>query len=549
MSERDDEAFRLLLTGEQPAVPAATSDAAPAHAETPATAGAAPVDSPPTATNPVQLWRVGSAIDTMIARSPRWLLVGGRWLGAAGVLAVAAATRLTGLAHPGELVFDETYYVKDAWALWNLGYESQWPSDADEQWAAGRTDGWTGMASFAVHPPLGKWLIGLGLALAGPEDPASWRIATALTGIALVALVMVGAWLLTRSGPITTITGYLLAIDGNGIVMSRVGLLDGFLALFALSAFICILLDRARTARTGARWWRPWLLAAGIALGAAVAVKWSGIWFVAAFGLFSVFADPTIRGRLLELAKLAGVNLVLLLPIAAVTYALTWWGWFASEDGYQRGWAESGTNAWSGFWAWVPLPVQSWAHLHEMTYGYHVGESTEHAYMAPAWTWLALIRPTSMWYQGSSFGELDCASVTCGASILDIPNPLIWWAAVAAIVYCIVRVIRYREWQVAAVLTAFAAGYLPWLAFPERTVYQFYTIAFQAFMLLALALAIRAVLGTADDERSRRVTGIVTVAVALVIVTAVSAYFWPVWTGMQTSFEFLASHWWLPGWR
>src|SRR5690606_24136035 len=115
-----------------------------------------------------------------------------------GVMGVAAATRLVGLGHPGELVFDETYYVKDAWSLWHLGYESQWPSDADEQWAAGRTNGWTGIASFAVHPPLGKWLIGLGLALARPEDPASWRIATALTGIALVALVMVGAWLLTK---------------------------------------------------------------------------------------------------------------------------------------------------------------------------------------------------------------------------------------------------------------------------------------------------------------------------------------------------------------
>src|SRR5690606_28354110 len=131
-------------------------------------------------------------------------------------------------------------------------------------------------------------------------DPASWRIATALAGIALVALVMLAAWLLTRSGPITTISGYLLAIDGNGIVMSRVGLLDVFLALFALSAFICILLDRTRTARPGALWWRPWLLLAGIALGAAVAVKWSGLWFVAAFGLFSVLADPAIRRGVLE---------------------------------------------------------------------------------------------------------------------------------------------------------------------------------------------------------------------------------------------------------
>ena len=39
------------------------------------------------------------------------------------VVAVAAATRLVGLAYPHELVFDETYYVKDAWTLMHLGYE------------------------------------------------------------------------------------------------------------------------------------------------------------------------------------------------------------------------------------------------------------------------------------------------------------------------------------------------------------------------------------------------------------------------------------------
>jgi len=537
MAEQGDDDFRRLLTGELPRLDGTVD----------ATGG--PTIEAPAATGPTRMWRVGSTIDMLIARSPRWLIVGDRWAGVVGVLGVAAATRLVGLAHPGELVFDETYYVKDAWALWNLGYESQWQSDADEQWAEGRTSAWTGIASFAVHPPLGKWLIGLGLAAAGPADPMSWRIATALAGIVLVALVMLAAWLLTRSGPITTVTGFLLAIDGNGIVMSRVGLLDGFLAVFALAAFICILLDRSRTARTGALWWRPWLLLAGALLGAAVAVKWSGIWFVAALGLFSVLADPAIRRGVLEFVRRAGVNLLLLLPIAGAVYTATWSAWFAGEDGYQRQWADTGTNAWTGAFAWVPHAIQSWVHLHEITYGYHVSESSPHDYMAPAWTWLALVRPTSMWYQGSSLGELGCQSASCGASILDIPNPLIWWAAVAGLVYCIVRLIRRREWQVAAVLTAFAAGYLPWLLFPERTVYQFYTIAFEPFLLLALALAIRAVLGTAADERSRRVTGIATVGVGLVIVTAVSVYFWPVWTGLQADYVFIASHWWLPGWR
>ena len=49
------------------------------------------------------------------------------------------------------------------------------------------------------------------------------------------------------------------------------------------------------------------------------------------------------------------------------------------------------------------------------------------------------------------------------------------------------RLVRRREWQVGAVLVGIAAGYLPWLAFSGRTVFQFYTIAFEPYLLLGLA--------------------------------------------------------------
>ena len=85
--------------------------------------------------------------------------------------------------------------------------------------------------------------------------------------------------------------------------MSRVALLDNWVMLFALLGFWFVLLDRgrhARRARATARrrrrggrrdrhcgpgdLGRPWVIAAGVAFGAACAVKWSGLWFLAAFG-------------------------------------------------------------------------------------------------------------------------------------------------------------------------------------------------------------------------------------------------------------------------
>jgi len=41
----------------------------------------------------------------------------------------------------------------------------------------------------------------------------------------------------------------------------------------------------------------------------------------------------------------------------------------------------------------------------------------------------------------------------------------------------------------------------------------------------------------------------VTVAAFLVLATAISAFFWPVWTGQPLTPWEMATRWWLPSWR
>ena len=40
---------------------------------------------------------------------------------------LAFLIRLHNLGYPNKLVFDETYYAKDAWSLLKFGYERNWP--------------------------------------------------------------------------------------------------------------------------------------------------------------------------------------------------------------------------------------------------------------------------------------------------------------------------------------------------------------------------------------------------------------------------------------
>lgn len=505
--------------------------------------------------------------DLMLER--RWRRLW-HWGVPAVVLVVASVTRLWNLGAPRALVFDETFYVKDAWTLWNLGYEAQWSAEADTLFAAGNTDIFTTDPSFVVHPPLGKWLIALGMAAFGPENPVGWRISTAVVGILAVVLIMLIAKRLLGSTLLAGIAGGLMAIDGNAIVMSRVALLDNFVMFFVLLGFGALLLDREwsihrLTAKVRERpdstWgpvllWRPWLFAMGLALGLAAAVKWNGLYFLAFFALYSVLSDALLRRRLGvpfwlsgALLKQAPVSFVLSVPIALVAYLSTWVRWFQTEGGYYRQWATEPGNAWTGLFDWVPLAVQSFVHFEQSVYNYHVGEMRPHSYQANPLTWLLMVRPTSMYYSGSEYGQNGCLADTCGISITGIANPLIWWAATAACLYLVYRLVREREWKVGVILLGLGAGYLPWLMYLGRTVFQFYTIAFEPFMILGLTFVIGLLVGQRDDPAWLRVRGFGIVGVFLVACAALSVYFWPLWAGIQLDYASLASHWWLPTWR
>ncbi len=525
---------------------------------------------------PVVVESTGSRLDdwwsrmlSTPARRRAW-----EWGGPAAVTALAAGLRLWNLGHPHELVFDETFYVKDAWTLLGLGYEAQWGMDPDTAFEAGQVDGYTDRPAYVVHPPLGKWVIALGLAAFGAESSVGWRIGTAVVGILLVLLVMLVAKRLFRSTLLAVIAGGLIAIDGNAIVMSRVAILDGILALFLLLGFGAVLLDRehsrtrlalwlaqreaaGRSTDWGpALWWRPWLIAAGVAFGLAAAVKWNALYYLAAFALYTLVVDALARRRAGigfwasgTALKQAPVSFLLTVPVAVIAYLATWTGWFVTDGGYNRDWAEQPGNAWTGPLAWVPLPLQSLWQFEIGVYNYHVGENNPHGWQAHPLTWLLLVRPTMMYYRGTDFGVDGCGSTRCAEVIHDLANPIVWWASVVALLYLVYRLIRYREWQVGIIVLGFAAGYLPWLMYLNRTVFQFYTIAFQPYLILALTFALGVILGKPSDPTWRRVGGIRLVAVFLILVVCVSAFFYPLWTAMQVPAEFVQLHYWLPTWR
>ncbi|MBG6108310.1 dolichyl-phosphate-mannose--protein mannosyltransferase [Frigoribacterium sp. CG_9.8] len=496
------------------------------------------------------------------------------WGGPIAVTLLAAVLRLVRLGDPRSLVFDETFYVKDAWTLLNLGYEGSWPDNADRAFNAGDVSAFTTSGSYVAHPPLGKWMIALGLRVFGAQDTVGWRISTAIVGILAVFLLVIIARALFHSTLLATIAGGLFAIDGHAIVMSRTALLDNFVMIFTLLGFGAILLDRsqsatrlslwlARRADAGrgidwgpAIWWRPWLLSAGILFGAASAVKWSGLYFLAAFAVYSLVVDALARRAAGipffitgTIVKQGPITFLLTIPLALATYLASWTGWFVTKGGYFRNFADTPGNAATGVFSWVPHSVQSFFHYQSSVYDFNVNENSAHPYSANPFGWLFLLRPTAFYYVGQPEGQGGCSYASCAQYVTSIANPILWWAATAALFYLVYRLVRYREWRVGLILMGMVAGYLPWLLYSNRTIFQFYAIIFEPYLILGLVFVIGLILGRPDDSTYRRTRGMALVAVFLFFVVLLSAFFYPVWTGMQVPELFARLHYWLPGWR
>lgn len=492
------------------------------------------------------------------------------------VFFLAGLMRFVNLADPNAIVFDETYYAKDGYSLLHFGYERNWSEGANASFVEGNPSGILETPEYVVHPPVGKWMIAFGMLLFGDNNPFGWRFAAALTGTLSVGLVMLAGWLLFRSVTVATLAGLFLAIDGLHLVQSRFALLDIFLMFWLLATFTALLLDRYAARRRlavkiaahaaahdgaptdsymrygpvlGFRYWR---LLAGICAGLAVGVKWNALFFIAIFGLLTVFWDANAR-RIAGIKRwyLAGflrdgvLAFCSLIGTGLLTYLLTWSGWFASDSAYHRNWAAEHPG--EGL-LWLPAPLRSLWEYHVSAYTFHSGLDSPHTYQSSAAEWLILGRPTSYYYESLEAGVNGCAAESCSQAVLNIGNPLIWWSFILVAVFSLFALLVRRDWRFGALTAVFAVGYLPWFAYPERTMFFFYALSFEPYLVLMLAGVLGLALGRRGDSLRRKRAGLLTVGLFTVFALLVSIYFWPIWTAETVPYDQWRQRMWFDAW-
>ncbi|MFI6700112.1 dolichyl-phosphate-mannose--protein mannosyltransferase [Streptomyces sp. NPDC050509] len=522
-----------------------------------------------------RLWAVLGVPAPLTARLVRW----SAWGGPALVALVAGVLRFWNLGNPKAVIFDETYYAKDAWALINQGYEGSWPKDVDTSILKDPssvpvpTD-----PGYVVHPPVGKWVIGLGEQMFG-FTPFGWRFMVAVLGtLSVLMLCRIGRRLF-RSTFLGCLAGALLAVDGLHFVMSRTALLDLVLMFFVLAAFGALLIDRDRSrARLAAALpvdeeegvlrpdasvaeglrlgWRPWRIAAGVLLGLAFATKWNGLYILAAFAVMAVLWDVgarrtagAVRPYLAVLKRDIVPAFFSTVPVAIATYVASWTGWIVTDKGYFRDWATTAGKG--GSFTWLPDWVRSLWHYEYEVYQFHINLTSGHTYQSNPWSWIVLGRPVSYFYEDPAAGQDGCPASTagkCAREVLAIGTPMLWWAGAFALLYVLWRWFFRRDWRAGAIACAVAVGWGPWLLYQERTIFLFYAVVFVPYLCLAVAMMIGAILGPQGSDERRRTVGAVGAGVLVLLIVWNFIYFWPLYTGTAIPLDSWRNRMWLDTW-
>jgi len=333
-----------------------------------------------------------------------------------------------------------------------------------------------------THPPLGKWIMSLGILIFG-MCPFGWRFMGTLFGVLMLPIMYMLARKLTDKTWLSGIFTVLFALDFMHFTQTRIATIDVYVTLFIMLEYYFMLkYYRMSFYDTPFRKTLIPLLLSGICMGLGCAAKWTGVY--AGVGLAVVFFAVLFR-RYMEYKRAmctpkestAGIShsfiidnfrlyimktisfcLVAFVAIPLVIYTLSYIPvYYGNGEGL------------------VAKMIAS----QELMFNYHahsVLDST-HPYSSTWAQWPTMARP--MLYYVESVGD------GVSEAISAFGNPLIWWVGIPAFGYMIYLVFKKRD-RIAFFLAIGAlAQYIPWTLVERCTfIYHYFpTVPFLVMMI------------------------------------------------------------------
>lgn len=369
------------------------------------------------------------------------------------------------------------------------------------------------------HPPLGKEILSLGIALFG-ITPFGWRCMGALFGVAMLPLMWDLLRRMFRDDRVALCGTALLAFDFMHLTQTRIATIDSFATLFILLMYLFLY-------RYFTEGKLRHLAACGVTFGIGAATKWTCLYAGAGLGVLWVLhwvfsgvqahRDGDGRRYVRRLLGNIGFCLVFFVLVPGMIYYASYYPYGAARGLHGAG------MYFTREYAAIVLENQ------RFMFTYHAGLVATHPYASRWWQWLLDLRPI-LYYLSYGDGTVS----TIGAFV----NPLLCWGGLLALPMLVYHAAK-RERTALFLLVGYLAQVLPWV-FISRLTFEYHYFAATLFLVLALGYVF-------DRLRQRGSFGIVYVFTAAS--GALFALFYPVLTGVTISRSYA---WnvlkWLPDW-
>lgn len=388
-----------------------------------------------------------------------------------------------------------------------------------------------------THPPLGKYLISLGIRLFG-MNPFGWRCVGTFFGVLMLPALYYLIKKLLGSTWLCALGTLLFAFDFMHFTQTRIATIDTYAVFFlllmygAMAAFL-----RRDLLRDSWKQLLPPLLLCGVFTGLGFASKWTAAY--GALGLAALYfgklyyawraarsAGQDTRPLLLKCGKLCGFCCVFFLLIPFAIY-------FAAYLPLTTLPHNAG-DIWGSFWRYQ-----------DTMFSYHSTLQAEHYFASPWYEWPLDLRP--IWFFAGHTAQGY-------STISSFGNPLLWWACLPCLIGTAVLWLRKRQWPWALALAGFLSVYLPWVLVPRLTfIYHYFTAV--PFLVLALLAVFRQLSRRGPLARTIRLGGAVELSLSALLLGVFTAaclllfaLYFPVISGAPTTQAYADALELLPTW-
>lgn len=414
----------------------------------------------------------------------------------------AAFTRFLNLGYPKIHVFDEVYHAFTAEQI------VKWNPAAWEWWNPNPP----GFAYEWTHPPLAKEFMALSILIFG-DTSFAWRFFSALFGTGVIILIYLISFEIFKNRKIAILASLIASLDGLLLVMSRIAMNDTYFLFFSLLAILFFLKKK------------NFLM--GIALGLAIASKWTGVFAIPIIGYFYVFKSIKIKQWnwliyliilpvFYLLVKKKFIFLLQLLIIPIIIYLLVYAPFFLQRH------TPPEQNS-SNFQTFIGLQQQMW--------WYHTNLKATHSYQSTPYDWIFDLRPVWLFvdYQKNSI-----------ANIYTLDNPLIPWLGLVSIFFLIFEFIKKRSLPYLLIPLSYLGFFILWFHSP-RIMFNYHYLASTAFLTISIGVVLNKLL---NNKQGKILSYSFLIFMALLFI-----YFYPLWTGIHVPIDFNNNYFWLKSWK